>query len=94
MVSELQTAGNEKSEPQPKRRWRRRLCWLGLGGIGIALWLSGPGFRWLGGRLLPRVGMEQGCVLEGNLWSGPVLKDFVWKDEATATEVRGREVRV
>ncbi|NCF84653.1 MAG: hypothetical protein GWQ08_03865 [Verrucomicrobiaceae bacterium] len=92
MVSELQTAGNEKSEPQ--RRWRRRLCWLGLGGIGIALWLSGPGFRWLGGRLLPRVGMEQGCVLEGNLWSGPVLKDFVWKDEATATEVRGREVRV
>ncbi|MDA7666622.1 DUF1553 domain-containing protein, partial [bacterium] len=91
-MSELQTAGNEKSEPQ--RRWRRRLCWLGLGGIGIALWLSGPGFRWLGGRLLPRVGMEQGCVLEGNLWSGPVLKDFVWKDEATATEVRGREVRV
>lgn len=93
MASERQTAGEEQSKPRPRRSWRR-LCWLGLGLIAFALWLSGPGGRWIGGRLLPRVGMEHGSVLEGNLWSGPVLKDFVWKDKTTATEVRGREVRV
>ena len=84
--SEPRKVGAEGKKP---RRWRRRFLWMLVILLVFGWWLNGPGFRWLGPKLLSKVGMESLVHLSGSLLSGFELRDFVWKDAASETSVQG-----
>ena len=65
--------------PRRKRRWRRRFAVAAVVVVAGAVWLNGPGVRWLGrlalGRALPQAGLAGDLRVEGTLLGGLALRD-------------------
>ncbi len=73
-------APHEQSVPlRRKRRWRRRLAVAAVVAVAGAVWLNGPGVRWLGrlalGRALPQAGLAGDLRVEGTILGGLALRD-------------------
>jgi hypothetical protein len=70
----------ESSEPAPKRRRKFKRWWVPVFLILGALWLDGPGIRWLAPRItagfLERAGLRGNFQVHGNLVSGLSISDL------------------
>lgn len=96
MVADIVAEDSDPPKPaKPRARWRRRFLWLGLVLIVGALWLNGPGFRWLGSigmqKALEKFEFEGEFVLKGRLSSGPSLHDIRLRGPGK-TEIEGSEL--
>jgi hypothetical protein len=78
----LEDKGNTvgvKGQARRRRRWPKVLVGLALVLVAAALWLNGPGIRWLGPKVaahfISKAGLHGGLALEGSVVGGLVIRD-------------------
>jgi len=73
-------AEDTPQKPRRPRRWRRRLGMLAIAATLFAVWLNGPGVRWIGGIALRKVLAKQNIAgdfkLRGSILSGLSLDEI------------------